>query len=254
MRIIRAANLLKLPHINHGFFTRQGGVSRGLYESLNCAWTSNDDPKAIAENRRRIAEKLPGRWLVTAKQVHGAGVVHVQTPWEPEEAPEADALITTSRDIIVSVQTADCVPVLIADRKKNMAAAIHAGWPGCLKGVIRSTIQHMIVLGAQAEDLCAAIGPCIGAGSYEVSADFPAPFLARSPENRRFFTPASKPGHMMFDIAGYAVAELESLGLKDILVTGHDTYADPEQFFSYRRSCHRNEADYGRQISAIALA
>lgn len=254
MRVIRAANLLKLPGINHGFFTRQGGVSVGLYESLNSSYSSGDSATAVTENRRRICEHLQGRWLVTACQVHGAEVVNVDTPWEPQNPPEADALVTTRKGIVIAVQTADCVPVLLADKKKNVIGAVHAGWQGCVKGVIPQTVKLMKELGTDPENLSAAVGPCIGPHSYEVSIEFLTPFLIKNPENRRFFLPANKPGHMMFDIAGFAVAELEGLGIKDVMATGQDTYADPEQFFSYRRSRHRVEPDYGRQLSAIVLA
>lgn len=254
MRLIRAANLLKLVSVNHGFCTRQGGVSKGLYESLNGSYTSSDSATAVTENRRRICEQLQGRWLVTAKQVHGVEVVNVDTPWDPHDAPEADALVTTRKGIVIAVQTADCVPILLADKKRPLIGAIHAGWQGCIKGIIPKTVCLMKEMGAEPENLSVAVGPCIGLNSYEVSMEFLTPFLVKDPENRRFFHPANNPGHMMFDIAGYVVAELESLGIKDVMATGQDTYADPEQFFSYRRSRHKVEADYGRQLSAIVLA
>ena len=241
--------------IRHGFFGRTGGVSDGLYRSLNCGYGSDDDPEAVAENRARATRAcgLTPAALYTAYQVHSADALVVTAPWSQDEAPRVDAMATAAPGLALAILTADCVPVLLADREAGVIGAAHAGWRGALNGVLEAVVEAMLGLGAQTRDIRAVIGPAIGAPSYEVGPEFPAPFLARNQLDEDLFAPAGREGHLHFDIAGYVARRLNRLGLATVAATGGDTCAEAGRFFSYRRSVHRGEPDYGRHISIVAL-
>ena len=243
-----------LAGVPHGFFGRRGGVSAGELASLNCGLGSGDDPALIAENRRRVAEAaLPGAALTGLYQVHGHRCVIVDSETDLTARPEADALATRTPGILLGILTADCVPVLFADREAGVVGAAHAGWKGAIAGVTDATLAAMESLGATRANIAVAIGPCIARASYEVDDGFVARFMADDPANERFFA-AGKPGHAMFDIAAYVAARLAAAGVTRIAIGGQDTYAQPQDYFSYRRACHKAENSYGRQLSVIGLA
>ncbi len=248
--------LLDLPHIRHGFFTREGGVSSGVFASLNCSASSGDDSEKVAENRRRVAAQLGvgADRLTLCHQVHSADVVVVDKPWPSAERPKADALVTKAKGLAIGILTADCAPVLFADAQAGIVAAAHAGWRGAVSGVLEATIAAMRGEGAELSRIKAAIGPCIGANSYEVGPEFPAPFLAQDPSHARFFRPAARNGHFLFDLGGYVRARLAAAGLTQIAATGGDTAAEASRFFSWRRTCLEGERQFGHEISAICLA
>ncbi|WP_194954743.1 peptidoglycan editing factor PgeF [Sphingopyxis solisilvae] len=243
-----------LADIPHGFFGRRGGVSTGELASLNCGLGSGDDPALIAENRRRVADAvLPGAALTGVYQVHGNRCVIVDETTDLTARPEADALATRTPGILLGILTADCVPVLFADRDAGVIGAAHAGWKGALAGVTDATLTAMESLGATRANTAAAIGPCIGRASYEVDDGFVQRFTDADRANERFFA-AGKPGHAMFDIAAYVAARLAAAGVTRIAIGGQDTYAEADDYFSYRRACHKNENSYGRQLSVIGLS
>ena len=241
--------------IHHGFFGRAGGVSEGLYRSLNCGYGSGDDPEAVRENRARVAAAcgLSLTTLCTAYQVHSAEALVVTAPWAREDAPRVDAMVTATPGLALAILTADCVPVLMADREAGVIGAAHAGWRGALNGILEAAVEAMLGLGARAGGIRAVIGPAIGATSYEVGPEFPVPFLARRPKDEDLFTPAKRGGHFLFDLTGYVARRLSTLGLAAVAATGGDTCAEAGRYFSYRRSVHRGEPDYGRNISIVAL-
>jgi hypothetical protein len=245
--------------ITHGFYGRRGGVSAGIYTSLNCGPGSSDDQNAVTENRRRVAADLgaPVDNLISLCQVHSPDCLVIIGPvGTGEERPKADAMATDVPGVALGVLTADCGPVLFEGVKPDgrpVIGAAHAGWGGAVKGVLESTLDRMIRLGAVPESIRAAVGPCIGPASYEVSAGFEAPFLAHDPESERFFKGARKEGHMMFDLPGYIAFRLANAGVGHITITGVDTYKEETDCFSYRRATHRGEGDYGRQVSAIVI-
>ncbi len=248
--------LNELPRVRHAFFSREGGVSDGLYASLNCGPGSRDAPAAVRENRRRAMAQLdlPGAALVTLHQVHSAEVVAVDAPWEIGQGPRADGLVTARPGLALGVLAADCAPVLLADATAGVVGACHSGWKGALGGVLEATVAAMRRLGAEAERIQAGIGPCIAQRSYEVGADFAAPFLAQDPENAQFFCPsASRADKAHFDLKGYVARRLTLAGVGRVQVLPCDTCAEPHRFFSYRRATWSGEPDYGRQLSAIAL-
>jgi hypothetical protein len=252
---LTTGTLNRLDGVTHGFFTRMGGVSQGIYASANCGFGSRDVPDGVAENRARCARRLeidPAR-LITAHQVHSATVATVDAPWRREDAPRADAMVTRVPGIGLGILTADCVPVLFADANARVVGAAHAGWRGALSGIVEATVAAMCALGATRERIVAAVGPAIGRHSYEVGPEFPAPFLASDADNEVFFFPAAAPGKHLFDIKGYVASRLMASGIVEHMVLPNDTCAEERRFFSYRRACHRGEDDYGRQISAIAL-
>ncbi|WP_432768110.1 MAG: peptidoglycan editing factor PgeF [Sphingopyxis sp.] len=243
-----------LAGVPHGFFGRRGGVSAGELASLNCGLGSGDDPALIAENRRRVADAvLPGAALAGLYQVHGSRCVIVDGDTDLAGRPEADALATRTPGILLGVLTADCVPVLLADRAAGVVGAAHAGWKGAIAGVTDATLDAMESLGAQRGRIAAAVGPCIARASYEVDDGFVQRFIADDPGNERFFA-AGKPGHAMFDIAAYVAARLAAAGVARIAIGGQDTYAERDDYFSYRHACHQGENSYGRQMSVIGLA
>jgi len=224
--------------LRHGFFTREGGVSAGLFASLNCSLGSGDDVGQVAENRRRALAALglePDR-LVTGYQVHGDAVALVERPWRHEDRPRADGLVTRARGIALGILTADCAPVLLADPDIPVIAAAHAGWRGAVGGVLEATLAAMEREGAERARIRAGVGPCIGGASYEVGPEFPAPFLAEHAGNVRFFVAASRPGHFLFDLGGYVEAKLRRLGVGSVAHSGGDTCAEAVRFFSYRRA------------------
>jgi polyphenol oxidase len=241
--------------IRHAFFTRDGGVSEGIFASLNCGLGSGDDKDKVLENRRRAAAALDRATdeLVTCYQVHSPQVAIVDRPWRREDRPRADAMVTRMPGIALGILTADCVPVLFADAEARIIGAAHAGWRGAVSGVLEATVTAMTNLGAAPKRIAATIGPCIAQPSYEVGPEFPAPFLAEDAANAAFFVAAARAGHFLFDLPGYVARRLGRLGLKRIARTGGDTAAEPDRFFSYRRSCLKKEPDYGREISAITL-
>ncbi len=253
--MIQARQLADLAGVQHRFFTRRGGVSAGLYSSLNCGYGSSDPPDNVHENRRRAAASfdLGEPDLLTVHQIHSTDVLTVAAErWTSPGAPKADALVTDRPGVALGVLAADCAPVLFADGDAQVIGAAHAGWKGALGGVVDTTIAAMEKLGARRERICAVIGPCIGRGSYEVGPEFPAPFVAQDAANAAFFCPAKRAGHFMFDLAGYLVHRLALAGVT-VTATGHDTLAASEDFFSYRRNTLQGVRDYGRGLSAISL-
>jgi YfiH family protein len=251
VEVTRAASLGDLPH---GFLGRRGGVSTGELAGLNVGYGSNDDRGAIDENRRlAVAALLADAELATVHQVHSPDVVYVDRAWPQTERPRADAMVTDRPRLLLGILTADCAPVLFADANAGVIGAAHAGWRGALAGVTDSTIAAMERLGAQRENIRAAVGPCIGQASYEVDAGFRSSFVEADAANVRFFVdgPAGKPH---FDLEAYVVHRLAAAGIAEVEAPNLDTYADVDRFYSYRRATHRGEADYGRQLSAIALA
>ena len=250
VEVTRAISLGRLPH---GFLGRRGGISVGECAGLNVGYGSSDDPEAIAGNRRlAIAALLPGAELATVHQVHSADVMIAEEPWPQDRRPRADAMVTDTPNLLLGILTADCAPVLFADHEAVVVGAAHAGWRGALAGVTDATIEAMERLGARREHIHAAIGPCVAQPSYEVDDAFRARFVSADPDNQRFFVagPAGKPH---FDLEAYVMHRLIAAGIDEVEALNLDTYADPDRFFSFRRSTHRGEADYGRQLSAIAI-
>ncbi len=241
--------------VRHAFFTREGGVSEGLYTSLNCGLGSGDTPDAVRENRKRAmaAIDLPETALTTLYQVHGRKVVELDAPLPEGARPQADALVTRTPGVALGVLSADCVPVLFCDRHAKVIGAAHSGWKGAIGGVLDATVDAMAKLGADPSRIVAGIGPCIAQRSYEVGPEFPAPFIAEDEANARFFAPSRKDGHHMFDLRGYVGARLRRVGIGEIQAVPNDTCGEADRFFSYRRACLRGEKDYGRGLSAIAL-
>jgi polyphenol oxidase len=241
--------------VRHGFFTREGGASEGIYASLNGGVGSRDMPENIQENRTRMA-----RWLGVATerflsvyQVHSAICITVDADYAPVERPQADALATRVKGVALSVAAADCGPLLFADAKAGVIGAAHAGWKGAFGGVVEATIDAMLALGATRADIHAVLGPSIRKESYEVGPEFRARFMDQDARNGDFFTPSTRPGHFMFDLPGYTGRRFEKAGIGSFTDLMLDTYPDERRFFSYRRCTHRGEADYGRLISAIVL-
>jgi purine-nucleoside/S-methyl-5'-thioadenosine phosphorylase / adenosine deaminase len=252
---IRLAALDDCGAIKHAFFTRQGGVSKGFYASLNCGYGSGDDADLVEQNRT-IAMRMLGLSadrLVTCRQIHSVGVVTVATAWRRETAPAADGMVTNQPGLALGVLAADCAPVLLCDPAAGVIGAAHAGWRGALRGVAEATVDAMENLGAQRGRMRVAIGPCIGPASYEVGPEFPPPIVADDPAAERYFAPARRTGHFMFDLARYVEHRLSCFGVPMVERAPCDTLADPEQFFSYRRARLRGESAFGLGLSAIAI-
>jgi len=243
------------PSIRHAFFTREGGVSEGLYASLNCGFGSGDDKGRVQRNREiaALGLGLSADRLVSCHQVHGTAVIRVERPWRREANPRADGMVAAVPGIALGVLAADCAPVLFADPEARVIGAAHGGWRGALSGVMEATVTAMTALGARTERICAGIGPCIAQPSYEVGPEFQVRFAAQDPSSSGFFRPAPKAGHFLFDLPGYIAHRLSHLGLAAVERAAHDTAAEEELFFSYRRACWRGESDYGRGLAAIAL-
>jgi hypothetical protein len=248
--------LANLPGIRHGFMTREGGVSTGIYAGLNCGLGSNDNPDHVRENRARAvrALDLPPEALVTVHQVHSPDVAGVTAPWSPAEAPRADAMVTDRPGVALGILTADCVPVLFCDAEARVIGAAHAGWKGAAGGVLSATIAAMVDLGAEPTRIHAAVGPHIAWDSYEVGPEFRDRFLTLQGDNARLFKPSQRDSHWMFDLAGFVDERLRTAGIRHIAHAGQDTVTQEDRFFSYRRTTLRGEPDYGRGISLIALA
>jgi polyphenol oxidase len=247
--------LARRPGLRHAFFTRQGGTGDGLYASLNCGFGSDEAPAVVEANRTR-AMALIGRRieaLVTVHQIHSPDVSTVERPWSRSENPKADALVTDRPGIVLGILTADCVPILFADAEARVVGAAHSGWKGTRDGVSEATVAAMERLGARRDRIHAAIGPAIQQKSYEVGPEFPERFTSRDPAAERFFVPSTRAGHFMFDLPGLVEARLAALGLGSVERSPHDTAAEADLFFSYRRATLRGEPDYGRGLSAISL-
>lgn len=247
---------LDLPAVRHGFFTRSGGVSEGIYATLNGGQGSSDDPARVAENRGRMADALgvERSRFVTCYQVHSPDVVVVTEPWTREAAPKADAMVTRERRLAIAVSTADCGPVLFADAETGVIGAAHAGWKGAFSGVLEATIEAMEELGAARSRIVAVLGPTISKAHYEVGPEFVERFRAAAADNDGFFSPSSRADHAMFDLPAYIVSRLTRARVGSAADLALCTYADEERFFSFRRVTHRKESDYGRLLHAIALA
>jgi YfiH family protein len=237
--------------VTHGFFTREGGVSGGIYASLNGGPGSGDDAAAVAENRKRIAGCIGAGHLVSLHQVHSADAVRVTGPWGGDR-PRADAMVTDRPGVALAVLTADCAPVLLADAEAGVVGAAHAGWKGALGGVLEAVVEAMAGLGAERDRIVAAIGPAISQRAYEVGPEFVERFLDEDRENARYFA-GGQGDRAMFDLPGYCVARLAAAGVGMAAWTGHCTYSDPGRFYSYRRACHAGEPNYGRLVAAVAV-
>ncbi|MBV9076914.1 MAG: peptidoglycan editing factor PgeF [Methylobacteriaceae bacterium] len=254
--MIEAAELANLPGIRHAFFTREEGVSEGIYASLNGGLGSADAPDNVAENRRRMAGRLglEARALLSLHQIHSPLAVTVTSPWAREDRPKADGMACATPGLALAIATADCGPILFADAEARVVGACHAGWKGAFGGVLEATVEAMEALGARRERTVAVLGPTIGRDAYEVGPEFRERFAAAEPAALRHFRPSGRDGHSLFDLPAYIAERLRRAGLGTVADLGLCTYSDERRFFSYRRTTHRGEGDYGRLISAIALA
>jgi polyphenol oxidase len=251
-----AVDFLSVPAlagVRHGFLTRRGGVSSGLFASLNVGLGSSDARALVLENRRRAVDAVaPGAALVTLHQIHSATVVPVTAAYPDEARPHADAMVTATPGLALGILTADCAPILFADVEAGVIGAAHSGWKGALADIGPATVTAMVQLGARRDHIVAAIGPTIARASYEVDLAFRDRFCAVDPEHDAFFA-AGKPGHCQFDLEGFIAARLAAAGVRTVVAMGVDTYPDEARWFSFRRTTHRSEPDYGRQLSVIAL-
>jgi polyphenol oxidase len=258
MTTIRAKTsraIMSAAGLSHGFYTRHGGVSEGIYASLNCGLGSNDNRDSVLENRRRVASQLgaPDAPLLTCYQTHSATAVIVDQPWHPDAQPRADALVTRTEGLILGTLAADCTPILCVDATARVIAAAHAGWKGALGGIVEATFAAMEHLGARRDRITAAIGPCIGRDAYEVGAEFKSTFLNADPDFARYFHQPAHSERPHFDLPTFVADRLRQAGCQTVDLTWDCTYKNPSDYFSFRRSTHRAEPDYGRQISAITL-
>jgi YfiH family protein len=253
LAVLRSNLLSQAPGVRHGFFTRRGGVSTGVYDSLNVGVGSRDDPEAVQKNRARAAAAIgvSSDALLTAYQIHSARAVIVDAPWG--QRPEADAVITATPAIACGALSADCAPVLLADAEAGVVGAAHAGWRGALGGVIEAAVAAMQTQGARRGRIVAAVGPCIAQASYEVGLEFQDHFVAEAPGSERFFAPGREPGKRQFDLPGFVIARLREAGVGHAEWIGRDSCAEEGLFFSNRRGVLRGEPDYGRLLSAIVL-
>ncbi len=255
MRAMLSSSLLEARGIAHGFWGRQGGVSQGVFSSLNCGYGSDDDPVRVRQNRSIVASGLgvDVDQLVTAYQIHSADVLEVTAPWTRENAPRGDAMVTAVPGLGLGVLAADCAPVLLADPQAGVIGCAHAGWQGAFKGVIEAVVLGMTRLGARRAGVIAVVGPCIRQASYEVGPEFHARFLDAQPMLERFFVPSLRAGHWMFDLPGYVLYRLADAEVGSCAALERCTYQDEDGYFSFRRSTHRAETHYGRNLSAIVL-
>ena len=253
--MIESALLAAIPNVRHGFFTREGGHSTGIYASLNCGYGARDEEAAVRKNRARVASRLgvEADNLMTVWQSHSPDVIMVEAGWDVRQPPDADAMVTRRPGIALGVLTADCTPILFADRAGRAVGVAHAGWKGALGGILEESVAAFESQGVAACEISAAIGPTIGQANYEVGPEFFERFQAEDPGNSRFFAASPRGGHHLFNLPGYVKAKLEALGLAAIEDLALCTYADEARYFSYRRATHRGEPDYGRLISAIVL-
>lgn len=253
--MIEASDLKSSTALRHGFFTREGGHSDGLFASLNCGFGSGDDKPTVAKNRATAGEALgvPGSHLLTVWQWHSPDVIVADATWDPLAPPKGDAIVTAKPGLAIAVLTADCAPLLFADMEAGVIGAAHAGWKGALAGVSDATVAAMEKLGARREYINAVIGPTISQPAYEVGPEFPAPFLAQDADNADFFTASKQAGHHMFDLPGYLARRMTGSGVGKVVNLNLCTYSDENRFYSFRRATHRREKDYGRQISVIVL-
>lgn len=253
--MIQSDALSAFPNITHGFFTREGGISSGIYEGRNCGLGSDDLRSKVIENRGRTADDLgvPRDHLLTVYQVHSPNVIVADKPWAADAAPEGDALVTATRGLALGILTADCTPILFADPEAGVIGAAHAGWKGAIGGVLEATLDAMTSLGAKPAQISCSVGPTISQANYEVGPEFQKQFVAEAPDNNIYFIPSARENHFQFDLSRFVADRLDRLGINSIDNINLCTYADATRFFSYRRTTHAGESDYGRQISSIAL-
>jgi len=253
--MITVSALNDISRVRHAFFTKNHGVSEGIYKSLNCGYGSGDTPSNVTQNRAIAMKQIdqPLEALVTVYQEHTSKVITVTKRWEHKDAPVADAMVTNVPGIALGILTADCVPVLLADTRQGIIGAAHAGWKGAIGGILENTINSMVELGATRETIVVAIGPSITQRTYEVGPEFPAPFLNEDPENNQFFLASPKDGHLMFDLPAYVARKLARHGVTEVIRTPCDTCREADRFFSYRRACLNGETDFGRGLSTIIL-
>lgn len=257
LEVLEDSNLKQLKSIKHGFFTRSGGVSEGIYSSLNCAYPSNDDSNNVRENRRRVMSHfgLGLDSLITVRNTHGNTVATVENPWPEHQLPQADGMVTKMPGVVLGSDSADCPIVLFADEENAVIGLAHAGWRGAKAGILQETLNKMISLGAQGANIIAAISPCISQTSYEVSGEFYRDFLEQDAHNQKYFMEAKKAGHLFFDLLSYVKDCLLKLNLKAVSAEkALDTYADEKRFFSCRRALHNGEEWFGGHFSCISLA
>ena len=254
-KFLTSPQLEEIPGVRHGFFTRRGGCSTGIYESLNCGIGSRDRREDVLANRQACLDALGSSTadLCGVYQIHSAEVARLDAPWGLIPELKADAIVTRQRNVAISILTADCAPVLFADPGAAVIGAAHAGWQGALGGILENTLSEMEALGADRRRICAVVGPCIAQASYEVGPEFRDRFLEREESNGRWFLPSGKAEHFLFDLQGYVKDRLTGAGAGQVATLDRDTYREEELFFSYRRTTHRKEEDYGRQISMIQL-
>ena len=253
VEVIRDTQFSKLKHVSHAFFTRNGGVSTGQYTSLNCNDASSDDPENVKENRRRALKHLKFSLdaMATVKMTHGHKVAVVDQYWDSKNRPEADAMVTRQKHLVLASDSADCPIVLFADEQEEVIGLAHAGWRGAKSGIIENTIEEMLLLGANQSSIFSVIGPCITKNSYEVSSEFYQEFLLESDDNVVYFGPSKNDGHIMFDLQQFVKNKLYKLGLKSVTSIDLDTYTNEALFFSYRRSYHKGDSDYGGHLSCV---
>lgn len=255
VKLVTCPKFKEFSSIRHGFFTRKGGVSKGIFEGLNVGYGSHDDLELVSQNRQLAMQafQTTEERLCTLYQVHSSKAMAVTQPWPRDAKPEADGLASTARGLVLGILTADCAPLLFADPVNHVVGAAHAGWKGAGLGVAQQTVGEMLKLGAQTQHIHAVIGPCIQQDSYEVGPEFMDTFLKCSPDDEIFFKPSKNAGKLMFNLPAYLVKKLNELQLASVSNVGMDTCSDEEHFYSYRRKTLRGEADYGRQLSAIML-
>lgn len=253
INVVHSARLADAKGVAHAFCGRRGGVSAGVFASLNCGPGSSDDPAAVAENRARALKTVYARDLNTLYQIHSAEAVSVAAPWTRETAPRADGMATNVRGLALGILTADCAPVLFADAQAGVIGAAHAGWKGAFSGVIEATVEKMCALGAQSKNIVACVGPTITQENYEVGPEFFDRFVAAAPKDEEFFEPSGRAAHWRFDLTGYVLKRIALAGIVQDDDIDHCTYALERDYFSFRRTTHRGEADYGRNLSLIAL-
>lgn len=252
--MIKAQNLESIGGIKHGFFTRNGGHSAGIYSSLNTGLGADEDSDTVLKNRRVVANQLGASDVITPYQYHSNVVLVVEKPWDWQSPPKADALVTNKPSIAIAVNTADCTPVIFLDLSGDTIGVAHSGWKGTVGGVLEATVAAMESIGAKRSNIVAAIGPTISQANYEVGPEFFEQFVSDNPKSADLFIPSIKEHHWMFDLPRCVEQRLISLGLAGIENTNLCTYADEGRFFSYRRMTHRGEPDYGRQMSAVVIA